>query len=130
MRITFVFYFFYLTVLLTSEDPGRWISASGNIPDFLRMLTPFAHLLSFTLLSLLAFVACLPIPRWGMLFILGIYGGLIEMVQAAVPYREPGWTDWIQDLCGITIGFIFFWLVIVFMRMMRGNGSLRIPGSS
>jgi hypothetical protein len=130
MRIIFVFYMGYLTVLLMSQDPTKWIGAPGALSELLKILEPVAHLLSFGLLSFLACAAFFPMPRWGVMCFLGLYGGAIEIIQAAVPHRHAQWTDWLQDLCGIFIGFFFFWLVMVLVRMFRGNNGFRVSGSS
>jgi len=130
MRLVFSVYTIYLSILLLSQDPTRWIGTPGSVPYLLKMLMPLAHTLSFTILSLLSFAACLPLPRWGILLLLAIYGGATEMIQASVPHRTPDWVDWFQDLGGIAIGFACFWFIIFFVRMMRRNEGLQTPGSS
>jgi VanZ family protein len=119
MRIAFLAYFVYLSILLISQDPARWIGTSGNIPEFLRMLMPIAHSISFAVLSFLTFSACLPIPKWGILFSLAIYGGVTELIQSAIPHRSLELMDWIQDLCGILLGFALFWIAVFFVRILR-----------
>lgn len=130
MRTAFVAYGVYLTVLLLSQDPTRWIGTTGNVPEFLKMLIPIAHLLSFTVLSFLTFAAGLPVPRWGMLLLLALYGGATEIVQSVIPHRTAEWMDWFQDLGGIAIGFVCLCLAVYLLRMLRGGKSLQIPGSS
>lgn len=130
MRIAFFVYWIYLSILLFSHHPERWIGSSGNIPELLQMLMPFAHMLSFTVLSLLTFAACLPLPRWSILLLLAVYGGATEIIQGFIPPRTPEWADWFQDLGGITIGFACFWLVLFLLRITRKNEMLEVPGSS
>ncbi|MGD0652944.1 MAG: VanZ family protein [Thermoguttaceae bacterium] len=130
MRIVFFVYWIYLSILLLSQHPERWIGTSGNIPEFLQILMPYAHILSFTVLSLLVFTACFPLPRWGILLTLAIYGGATEIIQGFNPPRTPKWADWFRDLGGIAIGFTCFWLVIFLLRMMRKNETLELPSSS
>jgi VanZ family protein len=130
MRIVFIVYWIYLSILLFSQDPTRWIGASGNVPEFLKILMPYAHILSFTVLSLLIFTACFPLPRWGILLLLAIYGGATEIIQGLVPHRTPEWADFFQDLGGVAIGFACFWLTVFLLRMMRKNETLEVPSSS
>jgi VanZ family protein len=130
MRISFLVYWLYLSILLFSPHPERWIGASGNVPEFLQLLMPFAHILSFTVLSLLTFAACLPLPRWGIFLSLAVYGGATEIIQGFIPPRTPKWADFFRDLGGISIGFACFLLVLFLLRMMRKNDTLEVPGSS
>jgi len=130
MRIAFLVYWVYLSILLFSQHPERWIGASGNVPAFLQILMPFAHILSFAVLSLLTFTACLPLPRWSILLFLAVYGGVTEIIQGFIPPRTPELADWLQDLGGIAIGFACFWLVLFLLRMMRKNETFEVPGSS
>ncbi len=130
MRIAFFVYWIYLSVLLFSQHPEHWIGASGNLPEYIKILMPFAHMLSFTILSLLTFTACLPLPRWGILLSLAIYGGATEIIQGFVPPRTPEWADFFEDLGGIAIGFACFCLILYLLRIMRKNETLEAPGSS
>lgn len=130
MRLAFFLYSIYLSILLFSQDPTHWVATSSNLPEFLKILMPLAHLLSFTVLSLLTFAACFPLPRWGILLSLVIYGGTTEIIQSLIPHRTPEWADWLQDLVGISIGFVGFWLVVFCVRLMRRNKSLEVPSSS
>ncbi|HEY4761138.1 MAG TPA: VanZ family protein [Thermoguttaceae bacterium] len=130
MRITFLFYTVYLTILLLSKDPSLWIGTPGDVPDFLKFCLPYSHLLSFALLSALAFAACWPLARWGILFLLVAYGTATEILQWFIPHRHPGWADWFYDIGGIALGFSCFCLLVFFARMMRGNESIQISSSS
>jgi len=130
MRITFLVYWIYLSILLLSRDPTLWIGSPGSVPALLKILMPIAHMLSFTVLSLLTFAACLPLPRWGILLFLAAYGGATEIIQGFIPPRTPDWADWFQDLGGIAVGFACFWLILFLLRMMRKNEKLEAPGSS
>jgi VanZ family protein len=130
MRIVFLVYWIYLSILLFSQDPTRWVGTQGNIPELLKMLMPYAHILSFTVLSFLTFTACLPLPWWGVMLSLAIYGGATEIIQGAVPHRTPEWADWFQDLGGVAIGFACFWFAVFLLRMRRRNDSLEVPSSS
>jgi VanZ family protein len=130
MRIAFVTYWIYLSILLFSQDPSRWIGSPGNVPELLKILAPYAHMLSFTVLSLLTFAACLPLPRWSVLLFLAVYGGATEFIQGSIPHRTPEWADWFQDLGGIAIGFACFWLMLFLLRMIWKNDILEATGSS
>jgi VanZ family protein len=130
MRIVFVVYWIYLSILLFSQDPTRWVGTPGSVPEFLKMLMPYAHIISFTVLSFLTFAAYLPLPWWGILLTLAIYGGATEIIQGRVPHRTPDWADWFQDLSGVAIGFACFWFLVFLMRIRRRNESLEAPSSS
>jgi VanZ family protein len=130
MRIVFLVYWAYLTILLFSQDPTRWVGTPGNVPEFLRILMPYAHILSFTVLSFLTFAACFPLPWWGVMLSLAFYGGATEIIQGIVPHRTPDRADWFQDLGGVAIGFACFWVVVFLMRIKRRNESLEAPSSS
>ena len=123
-------YWIYLSILLLSQDPTRWIGTPGRVPELLRILMPFAHILSFTVLSVLVFAACLPLPRWGIILSLAAYGGLTEITQGFIPHRTPEWADWFQDLGGVAIGLACFWLAVFLMRLLRKNEPLPVPYSS
>jgi VanZ family protein len=127
MRIAFILYTIYLSILLLSQDPTSWIGAPGDVPRFLAILMPIAHLLSFGVLSLLCFSALWPLPRWSILLFLILYGGMTEIIQGYTPYRHPEWADWLQDIGGIVIGLACFWLALFFVRMMQGNEKCPIP---
>jgi VanZ family protein len=128
MRIVFSLYWVYLSILLFSRDPTRWIGVTGSLPELLKILMPFAHIFSFAVLSLLALSACLPLPRWFILISLATYGGVCEIVQGFLPPRTPEWADLFQDLGGIAIGFACFWFAVFLLRIMQKNENLEIPG--
>jgi VanZ family protein len=130
MRIALSAYSVYLSVLLLSQDPNRWINTSTGVLSLLKTLSPVAHLISFIILSLLTFAACLPLPRWGILILLACYGAATEFIQAAVPHRTSEWGDWIQDLAGIAIGFACFLFILFLVRLLRKPGRLRVSTSS
>ena len=130
MRIVLSAYWAYLSVLLLSQDPTRWIGAPGHVPNLLRLLMPFAHMLSFSVLTAIALAARLPLPRWSIILSLAVYGALTEIVQGVVPCRTPEWVDWLQDLAGIAIGLACFWFATFFMRLAKKTDSLEVPYSS
>jgi VanZ family protein len=124
MRTAFTVYTVYLSILLLSQNPERWIGATSGVTEFLRMLAPLAHVISFSILSFLTFASALPLPRWGLLCLLALYGGVTELIQYSVPHRTPDWVDWFQDLSGIIIGFLCFSLIICIFRMVRKTENL------
>ncbi len=130
MRIAVFVYWIYLSILLLSRDPTYWIGSPGHVPGLLKILMPFAHILSFAVLSLLTFAACLPLPRWSIILSLAMYGVLTEIIQGFFPPRTPEWADWFQDLGGVAIGFACFWLVVFLVRTTKKNETLEVPGSS
>ena len=75
-----------------------------------------AHVLAFTVLAVLAFLARWPAPRWAIIVLLAAYGGMTEIVQGFVPLRHPDWMDWYQDLLGIGIGAALCWIAAITAR--------------
>jgi VanZ family protein len=130
MRIVLPVYWAYLSVLLLSRDPTRWIGTPGHLPEFLRVLLPFAHMLSFSVCTVIALAACLPLPRWSIILSLVVYGALTEFIQGFVPCRTPEWVDWLQDLAGIAIGLAGFWFAIFVVRLAKKTDPLEVPYSS
>lgn len=113
MRLVCLGYLIYLTALLMVADPSKLIGVHENMPEFLRVLEPAAHLLSFFVLAVLGLMTRWPAPRWGIALILVLYAGLTEIAQGFVPRRTPEWKDWFQDVAGIAIGAIVCWGVAV-----------------
>jgi VanZ family protein len=130
MRLALSAYSIYLSVLLFSQEPTRWINTSSGLLAILKTLSPAAHLISFIILSLLTFAACLPLPRWGVFILLAGYGGATEIIQAAIPHRTSDWGDWFQDLAGIAIGFACFLFIVFLLRLLRKSARLRVSTSS
>jgi hypothetical protein len=111
--------------LLLASDPSRWIGVHGNLPYLLRMLLPVAHGLSFFVLAVLALAARWPVPRWGIVLFLMIYGGATEIIQSLVPSRMSDWLDWLQDIGGIAVGAALCWgvasLIGLLLRIRRSR---------
>lgn len=97
-------YFAFLTLLLLSHDPSRYVPAEGRLLSLLTGLMPWAHLISFAVLALLATSVRWRAPWWAVLAILAAYGGATELAQGLVPGRTPDWLDWLQDLLGLAVG--------------------------
>ena len=110
LRIVCIGYVIFLTMLLLTADPSRLIGVEGDLPWELQDVLPTAHAISFLVLAVLALAPRWPVPRWGIVIILAIYGGMTEVLQALVPPRTPEWMDWFQDLGGIAAGTVLYWL--------------------
>jgi len=80
------------------------------------------HALGFLLLALLG-AASWPGRRARVLLALAVYGGAIEMAQAASGYRFGEWLDWGADLAGLAIGFLAWRRAASCMRGKRGSYS-------
>jgi VanZ family protein len=111
LRIFFVAYFCYLTILLLSPNPYRWVGSSSSFAELLKMLYPIAHIISFSALSALALVAWHPLPRWGICAGLIVYAAATEVLQMLIPPRTAEWQDWFQDLGGIGVGLLLAWML-------------------
>ena len=84
------------------------IGVYGEWPWILRVLQPYAHVLSFAVLATLALGVRWPVPRWGIILMAAVYGGMTEMLQGFT-HRHPRLTDWFNDLAGIAIGTVLCW---------------------
>ena len=103
-RIACLGYVVFLSALLFAPNPNKVISMSGELPAILHTLMPYAHLLSFSVLAVMMFMARWPMPKWGVVLCLALYGGATEIVQSFIPPRTPEWIDWFQDLGGVAVG--------------------------
>jgi hypothetical protein len=133
LRVVCIGYVVFLTLLLLSTDPSRLLGIHGDLPRAFRAVLPVAHAVCFWLLAVLALVPRWPLPRWGIVVILAVYGGMTEVVQRFVPHRTPEWVDWFQDLGGIAAGAAFCWAVaaLVGVRAQPQSGQEHlIPNSS
>jgi hypothetical protein len=113
MRIVCIGYAIFLTLLLLTSDPTRLIAVRGGLPWILRTMLPWAHMISFLVFAVFALVPRWPVPRWAIVILLAVYGGMTEVVQGFLPPRTPEWADWFQDLTGIAAGAAFCWAVAV-----------------
>lgn len=62
------------------------------------------HLLAFIYLSAALSLAHLRSRWWWVALLMAGYGGLIELIQSALPHRDAEWKDFMVDLIGITVG--------------------------
>ena len=125
MRAFCIAYLILLTLLLLSEDPTRVIGLHDRMPWILLKLMPYAHVLSFTVLAVLALGVRWPVPRWGIILMAAVYGGMTQFLQGFTVHRTPRWTDWFHDLEGIAIGTALCWFAALmvgrFTRLRRGR---------
>lgn len=131
LRFVCAAYLVFLTMLLLAANPwglARVVGMGGvgeAIPPSLQVCLPFAHLVSFCLLSMLTLAARWPIPRWALIVFLVAYGGTTEIAQSFLPPRCAEWTDWLQDIVGIAIGAVFCWALGTVGRRLAGLGKTR-----
>lgn len=76
------------------------------------------HFLCFFVLTLLYTLAAPRTPRWRIIALLIVAGGVIEIVQGQVG-RNAEWGDWIADIAGIACAALPVWLEGL-RRRMRG----------
>ena len=120
MRMICIAYAIFLTMLLLANHPEWLIGIKGEWPWLLQMLHPAAHIISFCVLAVLALTTRWPMPRWSIVLILAIYGGLTEIGQHFTVTRTPRWTDWLRDLIGIALGTACCWGVAMLAGMLAG----------
>lgn len=102
-------YLVFMTLLLFTADPTRLIGLHSRLLPLLRLLMPWAHLLSFLALAALALSVRWPAPRWSVVLMLVLYAGMTEIAQGFVPNRTGEWKDWFMDLAGIAVGTAICW---------------------
>jgi len=107
IRAAAIVYLVFLTLLLLTADPARLVGWDSRL--LLQSLQPWAHLLGFLTMAVLALSARWPLPRWGVVLILALYAGMTEIVQGLLPPRVREWQDWLMDLAGIAIGTVLCW---------------------
>jgi VanZ family protein len=133
MRAVCIAYLVFLTLLLVSDDPTRVIGYRENLPWIFSVLMPYAHVLSFAVLAVLVTSIRWFVPRWGIVLVTAVYGGLTEILQGFQPHRTPEWMDWFQDLTGIALGAAACWiasLVVERFARRRGRAGRSAPDSS
>jgi hypothetical protein len=118
MRTVCISYLVFLTILLLSKDPARWVGMSQGFPWLLRIMLPSAHFLSFFVLAVMVLCTRWPMPRWGIVPGLMLYAGMTEIMQGLFPPRTPEWMDWFQDVSGIAVGAMLCWAVALAARRL------------
>jgi VanZ family protein len=118
IRVACVGYVVFLTLLLLTSNPAMWIGCrGGHLPAFVRSVMPEAHLLSFLVLAMLMLASRWPVPQWGVLLLLAIYGGATEIIQGFIPPRTPELADWLQDMGGLALGTAVCWALVFVGRI-------------
>ncbi len=109
IRVASIAYLIFITLLLLTGDPARLIGLNGRFFPLLRVLMPWAHLLSFLTLSILVLSTRWPAPRWIVVLLLVVYAAAIELAQSLVPQRTVEWQDWLMNMAGIAVATVLCW---------------------
>ena len=72
-------------------------------PQVFSLWDKAQHALAFAALAALGLQAY-PHRRWRVLAGLLVFGGLIELAQAATGWRYGEWADWLADAVGLALG--------------------------
>ena len=124
LRIISIAYFLLLTALLLTRDPFRMMGISPNVRGILGPLQPYAHFLSFLLLTVLALSVRWPLRRWILLLTLVAYAVATECVQWFVAGRCTELRDLVQNILGVAAGVGVYWICIrTRLQIMRYAGS-------
>jgi VanZ family protein len=100
---------FKLALLLALLLISYLVFSRPNYPQVVPNLDKIGHLGSFFCLALLTYLAFE--PKWYTLTsILALYALFIELVQARLPYRSASTADFIADMAGILLFYLFRWL--------------------
>jgi hypothetical protein len=131
-RLICAVYLAFLTALLLTANPLRFIGIRGPAPSLLKSLMPAAHLLSFGLLAVLALSTRWLAPRWAVVLILIGYAAMTEVTQGYFPPRTPKWIDWFQDVAGILLAAAMCWLAARIIAAVGGRvkGAAKTTGPS
>jgi len=116
-------YLIVLSLLLVSDSTLAGNGVRATLVAVWRHVDPFAHLLSFTVLTILALAARWPLPYVGLLGCLVAYAVGTEVVQGFIPQRTADLQDCLQDLAGIAIGVTMFVVWNQCGRAFRGRRS-------
>jgi hypothetical protein len=127
MRLLFVGYFVYITLLLLTPNPFQWVGSSQVLLSWLNALYPLAHSICFVVLTVFALLVCQPLHKAAICASLFFYAAATELIQTMIPPRTGEWQDWFQDIAGIIIGFMLFWLWIVGWNALRNNREEKCP---
>ena len=93
-----VFWALLLTVAVLSLMPTGYLP-----PQVFSLWDKAQHALAFATLAALGLLAY-PHRRWRLLTGLLVFGGLIELAQAATGWRQGEWADWLADAAGLALG--------------------------
>jgi VanZ family protein len=130
MRLVFLGYFAYLTLLLLVPNPFPWVSASPKVLFYLDLIYPIAHCLSFAFLTGLALLAFRSVSASLIVSGLMVYASATELAQMFCPPRCAEWLDWFQDILGIALGVLLVWALSSSWRWLRGIGGAAYPETS
>mgnify|MGYP000937130553 CR=1 FL=1 len=134
IRGLFVAYWALLTVSLLVPDPEQTFRIRGFWHKLVVPLLPYAHLISFFVLAVLALVVRWPAPRWVVVVVLIGYASATEIFQRYVPPRAPQLNDWWQDLGGVLLAAVVCWLAAAALRRpmigQQHSGDSRKNGTS
>lgn len=129
IRAISIAYLVFMTLLLFMADPTRLISLHGWLLPLMQWLMPWAHLLSFLTLAVLALSVRWPVPRWGVVLILVLYAGMTEISQGFMPKRTGEWKDWFMDMAGIAVGMAICWVAALLTGAIMKARRRRCPAT-
>jgi VanZ family protein len=118
MRLLFGGYFVYLTLLLLTPNPFRLVPSSSRITHLLELISPWAHSISFALLTVFALLAFRAFATSAIVLGLSAYATLTELLQRLIPFRTTEWHDWFQNLGGIVFGILMMWMFTTIWRVL------------
>lgn len=117
MRKICLAYWLLLTLLLLASNPGAWFGFEHTADSLLERYQDWSHLVCFTVLSTLVFIARWPVSRGWLALLLVAYSAGTELLQRLVPSRQAEWKDFWQDVAGVALGAIVAWCVRRLWRM-------------
>jgi VanZ family protein len=121
IRLGFLAYFVYLTLLLLTPDPFRLVFGGTKVNHLLVQMYSIAHFICFTILTVFALLACRPWSVWITASLLVAYASGTELLQKLIPPRTAEWQDWFQDLGGIVFGIGIIWVLATVWNAWRGS---------
>ncbi|MBX3414970.1 MAG: VanZ family protein [Pirellulales bacterium] len=110
-RTISLIYLAFLTLLLVVRNPLDWFGQQELIVSAFRMLGFIVHFATFVVLAFLMLMARWPLSNATLLGLLAVYAGFTELIQGPIPNRSPEWGDFLQDLGGLAVGTILWFVV-------------------
>jgi hypothetical protein len=119
LRTACVAYVVVLSYLLVARDPACFLPGQGGLDVLSGNVIVVAHLLGFSVLTLLVLAARWPVPTWTQYRFLAAYGLGTELIQAFLPWRSAEMGDLLQDLAGIAAGSAVYYGLAAGVRRLR-----------
>ncbi len=106
----------FCTLLLVA----MWLALvpADQLPSTFYFWDKAEHALGFSVLTLLGMVSFPGRIRWLVCGLL-LFGAGIEYAQYLTGWRQGDWADWVADCAGLVMGFVFWKVTILLIKIRR-----------